>query len=224
MSPIRAFIFDMDGVIIDSNPCHRDAWREYTRRYGVEMTDAMQLRMYGKRNDEIIRDFLGPDLDDAQVFAHGAAKEELYRELMRPRLESALVPGIREFLARHSDIHMAVATNAEPANVDFVLESTGLRPFFHTIVNGHQVVNPKPHPEIYLRAAGLLGAAPADTVVFEDSYTGVEAGLAAGMRVIGVTTTHHDLPGVSLAIADFHDPALEAWLAGRSPASVIHYR
>ena len=162
--------------------------------------------MYGKRNDEIIRDFLGADLDDAEVFAHGAAEEELYRELMRPRLESALVPGVREFFARHSDLAMALATNAEPANVDLVLEGTGVRPFFHAIVNGHEVVNPKPHPEIYLRAAVFSAPRHADTVVFEDSYTGVEAGLAAGMRVVGVTTTHHDLPGVSLAIADFRDP------------------
>ena len=59
MSEIRAFIFDMDGVIVDSNPLHRDSWAEYTRRYGVEMTEEMQQRMYGKRNDMIIRDYLG---------------------------------------------------------------------------------------------------------------------------------------------------------------------
>src|ERR1700744_4070480 len=103
MAIIRALIFDMDGVIIDSNPCHRIAWREYTRRHGVEMTQAMQERMYGKRNDEIVRDFLGPDLNDNEVFAHGAAKEALYRELMKAQAGDSLVPGVREFLARHRD-------------------------------------------------------------------------------------------------------------------------
>src|ERR1700691_3288077 len=93
---IRALIFDMDGVIIDSNPSHRIAWAEYTRRHDVEMTEAMQHRMYGKRNDEIIRDFLGPHLDDLEVFAHGAAKEALYRELIEPRTRESLVPGVRE--------------------------------------------------------------------------------------------------------------------------------
>ena len=211
--PIGALIFDMDGVIIDSNPLHRIAWAEYMRRHGVEMTEAMQQRMYGKRNDEIIRDFLGAHLDDLEVFAHGAAKEALYRELMQPRIKESLVPGIREFLARYRNLDLAVATNAEAANVDFVLDGAGLRSFFRVIVNGHDVINPKPHPDIYLRVAEMLQVPPKDCIVFEDSHTGVQASLAAGMRVIGVTTTHDNLPGVSLLIRDFNDPALESWLS-----------
>jgi beta-phosphoglucomutase len=213
MSKIRALIFDMDGVIIDSNPWHRIAWAEYTRRHGVEMTEAMQRRMYGKRNDEIIRDFLGADLSDPEVFAHGAAKEALYREFMQPRAGESLVPGIREFLARHRSLDLAVATNAEAANVDFVIDAAGLGPFFRVIVNGHQVDNPKPHPEIYLRVAERLQVPAEECIVFEDSYTGVESGLAAGMRVIGIGTTHDHLPGVSLLIRDFNDAALESWLS-----------
>ena len=219
VSEIRALIFDMDGVIIDSNPWHRIAWSEYTRRHGVEMTDAMQLRMYGKRNDEIIRDFLGSHLADDVVFAHGAAKEALYREMMKPHTDTALVPGVREFLERHRDLALGVATNAEAPNVDFVLDASGLRSYFRSIVNGLQVTHAKPHPEIYLRVADLLGIPPGNCVVFEDSYTGVEAGLAAGMRVVGITTTHIDLPGVSLLIPDFHSPALETWLAGKLATS-----
>ncbi len=213
MAGIRALIFDMDGVIIDSNPLHRIAWQEYTRRHGVEMTEAMQQRMYGKRNDEIIRDFLGDHLENRDVIAHGAAKEALYREMMTPRTEESLVPGVREFLKRHQNLKLAVATNAEPANVDFVLDHSGLRSLFEAIVNGHEVTNPKPHPEIYLRVAEMLQTPAEECVVLEDSYTGVEAGLAAGMRVIGVASTHDDLPGVCLLIKDFRDPALESWLA-----------
>jgi len=213
MPQIRALIFDMDGVIIDSNPLHRVAWTEYTRRHGIEMTEAMQQRMYGKRNDEIIRDFLGARISADEVFAHGAAKEALYREMMMPRTEESLVPGIRDFLARHRDLKFGLATNAEPANVDFVLDTTRLRPLFPVVVTGHDVTHPKPHPEIYLRVAELLRVPPAECIVFEDSYTGVAAGVAAGMRVVGITTTHHDLPGVGLSVADFRDPALETWMA-----------
>jgi beta-phosphoglucomutase len=221
MPGILALIFDMDGVIIDSNPVHRIAWAEYLRRYGVEMTEAMQQRMYGKRNDEIIRDFLGAHLTAGEVFAHGAAKEALYREMMKPRAAESLVPGIRGFLERHRNLKSGLATNAEPPNVDFVLDTTGLRSLFPVVVNGHQVTHPKPHPEIYLRVAELLRVPPPECVVFEDSYTGVEAGLAAGMRVVGLTTTHHDLPGVSLAIANFRDPALESWLAAQTTETAI---
>lgn len=213
MSNIRALIFDMDGVIINSNPWHRIAWEEYNRSLGFEMTEAMQQRMYGKRNDELIREFFGEHQTDAEVSAHGAAKERLYRDMMRPHLNEALVPGIREFLARHPNLDLAVATNAEPANVDFVIGETGLRTFFKVVIDGHQVSNPKPHPEIYLRVADALGIPPESCVVFEDSHTGVEAGLAAGMQVVGISTTHDDLSGVALTIPDFNDPALEGWLS-----------
>jgi beta-phosphoglucomutase family hydrolase len=209
----RALIFDMDGVLIDSNAVHRRAWEEYNRRHGVETTEAMQQRMYGRRNDQIVRAFLGNHLTDSEVFAHGAAKEALYREIMKPRVRRALVPGVFDFISRHRALALAVATNAEPANLDFFLDAAGLRPFFSALVTGHEVANPKPHPEIYLRTASLLGVNPASCVVFEDSYAGVQAGLAAGMHVVGVGTTHEELPGASLLIRDFNDPALEPWLA-----------
>ncbi len=213
LNNIRAFIFDMDGVIVDSNPLHRIAWEEYNRRHGIKTTEEMHRRMYGKRNDRIVRDFFGESLSEDEVFAHGAQKEALYRKMLGPGLEAALVPGVRDFLQRHRGIPIAMATNAEPANVDFVLGDAGLREYFSAIVDGHQVANPKPNPEVYLRAAELLGVAPEYCVVFEDSHAGVQAGIAAGMRVVGVTTTHPDLAGVSLLIHDFKDPGLESWLA-----------
>ena len=210
---IAAFLFDMDGVIADSNPLHRESWMEYNRRQGIETTDNMEQRMYGKRNDVIVRDYLGQHLTDAEVFAHGAAKEKLYREMLAPRLAETLVPGLVAFLERHHEVPMAVATNAERANVDFVLHAAGLDRFFRVSVDGQQVKNPKPDPDVYLRAAELLGVPPAECVVFEDSYGGVAAGLAAGMPVVGITTTYAELPGTSLLVQDFNDPALEVWLA-----------
>ena len=203
----------MDGVILDSNPLHRVVWEEYNRRQGVETTEDMQQRMYGKRNDEIVRDFFGNSLSPEAVFAHGAAKEALYREMLRPRLNELLVPGLKPFLDRHREIPAAVATNAEPANLNFVLDEAGLRPYFKAAVDGHQVTHPKPHPEVFLRAAELLGAAPEFCVVFEDSHAGVQAAVAAGMRVVALTTTHREFSGVQLRIRDFNDPALESWLS-----------
>ena len=210
-----ALILDMDGVIVDSNRWHRVAWAEYNRRHGIETDEAMQQRMYGKRNDDIVRDFFGAHLPDEEVHAHGAAKEHLYREMIRPALNESLVPGVREFLARHCGEPVGMATNAEPENVEFLIDEAGLRPYFRVLVDGHQVANPKPHPDIYLRAAELLDVPPRDCVVFEDSLPGIEAARAAGMAVIGLTTTHEVLPGVDLEIRDFTSPALEPWLANR---------
>jgi beta-phosphoglucomutase len=213
VTAISAFVFDMDGVIVDSNPQHRLAWEAFNRRYGLATTEAMHQRMYGRRNDEIVRDYFGQDLPDAEVAARGFAKEALYREMIAGRIESMLVPGLRQFLERHQAIPKAVASNAEPANVDFLLDRAGLRQYFQVVVNGHQVAKPKPHPEIYLRAAELLRVNPSRCVVFEDSYSGVEAARAAGIRVIGLRTTHGNLPGVEFTIDNFLSGELEAWLA-----------
>ncbi len=210
-----AFLFDMDGVIIDSNPMHRLVWEEYNRRHGVETTEAMHHHMYGKRNDAIIRDFLGQHLTDAEVKLHSDQKERLYREMMLPQVEESLVPGIREFLNANRALPMAVGSNANALNIQFVLDEAGLGSFFRVTVHGGQVKRGKPHPDIYLRAAELLGVPVESCVVFEDSITGVDAGLAAGMPVVGLSTTHDELPGVSVLVRDFRDPALEAWLSLR---------
>ena len=208
-----ALIFDMDGVIIDSNPPHREAWTAFNRRYGIETTEEMHQRMYGKRNDDIVRDFFGAGLPEDEVHARGAAKEALYRELIGGRVEELLVPGVRRFLDEHQAAPIAVASNAEPANIDFLLDRAGLRPYFRAVVDGHQVSRPKPYPDIYLKAAELLGVAPADCIVFEDSYSGVEAASAAGMRIVGLCTTHDNLPGTSINIDNFDSGCLRTWLS-----------
>jgi beta-phosphoglucomutase family hydrolase len=213
-----ALIFDMDGVIVDSNPVHREAWAAFNRRYGVETTDAMLERMCGRRNDQIVRDFFGGGLPAGEVAARGAAKEELYREMMASRMEEMLVPGLRPFLDLYRGAPMAVATNAEPENVDFVLDRAGLRPYFRAVVDGHQAIHPKPHPEIYQRAAALLQIAPANCIVLEDSHTGIAAARAAGMRVIGLRTTHGNLPDTDITADNFLTGSLTSWLKAQKRA------
>jgi beta-phosphoglucomutase len=217
-----ALVFDMDGVILDSNPTHREAWRLYNRRFGIETDEAMQQRMYGKRNDEIVRDFFGAGLPPEEVIAHGAAKESLYREMMAPRLMKALVPGVTRILQNRNGSATGLATNAERANVDFVLDGVliggaPLRNCFQAVVDGQQVARPKPHPDIYVRVAALLGADPRNCIVFEDSHTGVEAARAAGARVVGLRTTHKEFKNIDLTVDDFHSPELEKWLEAQEP-------
>jgi beta-phosphoglucomutase family hydrolase len=212
-----AIVLDMDGVIVDSNPLHTGAWKVYNQRFGIEAGASLAERMYGRRNDEIVRDFFGPGLTAAEVAVHGAAKEELYRHMLAPRLAGALVPGVREFLQQHAGEPIGLATNAEPANVDFILDRGGLRAYFRVVVDGHQVRHAKPHPEIYLRAAELLAVAPRNCIVFEDSFSGVEAARAAGARIVGVRTTHGELPGADLEIDDFRSQELEPWIRAQVP-------
>ncbi|HMF78434.1 MAG TPA: HAD family phosphatase [Bryobacteraceae bacterium] len=211
-------IFDMDGVLIDSMPMHVLAWERYLQRLGISVED-LERRMHGKRNSELVRDMIDADLPEDVVFRHGADKEQLFRDmLLEKELSHAQIPGLLEFLERHRGEPMAIGSNAEPENIEFVLERFGLRPYFPVAVNGMQVARPKPFPDIYLEAAKRLGVKPRNCIVFEDSPTGVEAGRAAGMRVVGVETTPTDFQGIELRIKDFLDPVLEPWLSAQTAA------
>ena len=128
-----------------------------------------------------------------------------------------LVPGVRAFLERVQTAPLGIASNAERANIDFVLDGADLRKYFRAIVDGSEVARAKPAPDIYLRAAAGLGVAPHDCIVFEDSPVGVAAARAAGARVVGIQTHSEDLNGVEFQARDFTDPALEAWLRVQRP-------
>ena len=168
-----AFIFDLDGVLIDSMPMHTEAWKAYLVKALEFSPESLEERMHGKRNSELVRDLIGADLQDDIVFEHGAAKERLFREIiLKADIERFRILGLTDFLERYRRVPMAVGSNAEPQNIDFVLDRFGLREFFPVTVDGSQVKRPKPFPDIYLRAASLLGVKPANCIVFEDSPTG----------------------------------------------------
>jgi beta-phosphoglucomutase len=211
-----ALIFDLDGVVVDTMPLHTLAWLRYLAQLGISRKD-IAIHMHGRRNDEIVREFLGPDVSNEVVLEHGAAKERLFREMMGGNLLHSLVPGVADFLARTESLPVALATNAEPANVDFALDGTNLRRWFQVIVDGSQVRNAKPAPDIYLAAGARLGVAPQNCIVFEDSPTGIAAARAAGMRVVGILTHAEALEHVDIGVHDFEDPELEKWLASQLP-------
>lgn len=229
MAPGMALIFDLDGVIVDSMPMHKEAWDRYLRRHGVVVED-LGTRMHGARNDRIVAELLGGELTPEEIFEHGAGKERLFREMMGHKLKEHLVPGVREFLKASEPVtktvtegvtegtgeapKKAIASNAEPANVDFVLDGADLRKYFAVAVDGHQVTHPKPFPDVFLRAAESLRVKPGDCVVFEDSATGVEAAGRARMRVVGVGTHEKRLENVDFMIRDFRDEGLVEWLTG----------
>lgn len=213
-----ALIFDLDGVVVDSMPLHTLAWQRYLAQLGIDRED-VAIQMHGRRNDEIVREFMGPQVPAAVVTEHGAAKERLFREMMGENLASSLVPGIVPFLDRTRHLPVALATNAEPANVAFVLDGAGLRSCFRAIVDGTQVRHAKPAPDVYLTAAERLGIAPRNCIVFEDSPVGIAAARAAGMRVVGILTHAQTLDHVDFEAPDFETPELAAWLVSQHALS-----
>lgn len=213
-----ALIFDMDGVLVESTALHTKAWETYLTRHGMNPNGVM-AKMLGKRNDDIVRLLWGDGLDAAEVARHGADKEELYREMLSPVFDEHIVGGVREFLAaaRRAGAPCALATNAEPRNVDFVLDRAGLRQHMLAIVDGHQVERPKPDPEVFLKAAARLRVDTRNCVIFEDSPGGLTAARASGARVAAVLTTLPEAPEADIAIRDFHDPRLLPWLSSLTP-------
>ena len=197
-------------------PTHTLAWERYLERNGIDPTN-VEARMHGKRNDDLVADLFGKHLTPEEIFNHGAAKERLFREMIGETLEAKMVPGVRDFLRKASETYpLAVGTNAEPANVDLILNGTHLRQYFKAIVDGSQVARPKPFPDVYLRGAELLGVAASDCIVFEDSPVGIQAARAAGMRVVGLLTHAPHLDDVDISVPDFIDPKLQSWLTAQT--------
>ncbi len=184
---LKAIIFDMDGVIIDSHPIHRNAWRRFLASVGREVSDSdLDFVLDGRKKEDILRHFLGR-LSDAEIIEYGHRKEELFRE---EALELKAVEGLDEFLAklRQSGLLLAVASSGSKSRVKYVLDRLHLASYFHAIITGDDVPKGKPDPTIFRRAAHLLGCACSDVLVIEDAVSGVLAAKSAGMRCLGVAS------------------------------------
>jgi beta-phosphoglucomutase family hydrolase len=190
----HAFIFDMDGTLVDNMQWHAQAWATLLAESGItlDLNDFI-VETAGMRNSEIAEKYLGKPGGLPNPSRHlrlFERKEALYRTLYAPHLRP--VDGLAPFLtwASRLGIPMAVATAAPPDNIPYILDSLDLRHFFRVVVGAADVQRGKPHPDIFLKSAELLGIAPADCLVFEDSLNGLEAARRAGMAAIAVATAH----------------------------------
>jgi len=211
-----AVIFDMDGVIVDSNPTHTIALRKFCELHEYHLTDdELKTRVYGRPNKDWIPDIFGDRLTPEQYRKLASAKEALFRELFAPIIKplAGLIAFLEKLEANH--IPKAIASSAPPENIEFTLEKTGVKRFFDIMLAESDVNNGKPDPEIYLMAANALHIPPKQCIVFEDSLAGIEAGKRAGCKVIGVTTTHvcSELVGTDLVIDDFQGLKLQTLMS-----------
>lgn len=211
---MKAVIFDMDGVIVDTNPHHRLAWRTYYQQNGKTLSDADFIQyVSGKHNKDIVAHlFAGQPLSSEEIHRLSSEKEALFRELYSPVITP--VPGLPDFLKvlNEAGIFTAVGTSAPVENLDFVVDALHLRPYFTALLNESMVSHPKPDPEIYQKAMAILGVAPSESVVFEDSMTGIQAAKASGAYVVGVATTQTPdelRPFVDDVILDFTEMTLD---------------
>lgn len=192
-STTPGFIFDWDGVIIDSHAQHEESWQLLFTELGRPMPEGFFKATFGMRNQQIIPmcfDFVAAG-DAAEIARLGDRKEELYRQILR-RDGITPLPGVVPLLEELTTLGIpaAVGSSTPRLNIETIMDMTGLRPYFQAVVSAEDVTAGKPDPQVFLKAAEKLGRTPAQCLVFEDAHVGIEAGLRAGMKVVAVATTH----------------------------------
>lgn len=223
--PLKALIFDMDGVLCNTMPYHLKAWGQYIAQT-PELPDEMVKhlpQMGGKRNSELLHELLGEQISDAEIQRWGSGKEAVYRDMIRR--EITWLPGLVEFLRKScsAGFKLGLGTSACWENVDLLLAHENLRDFFAATVIETDVQRGKPDPQCYLLVAERLGIEPNQCLVFEDVIAGVKAARNAGMRCWGVLTTQPEsellAAGAECCIHDFTDPRLNCLLTPSTSAS-----
>jgi HAD superfamily hydrolase (TIGR01509 family) len=198
----------MDGVICDTNPYHSLAWKAFLGKFGISATEEEFIaHMYGKSNSYILKFFFKREIIGAEFQRMEFQKEALFREIYEPYV--APIDGLLEWIEelKSNEIKTGIATSAPIENLDLILSKLPLRDKMQSLLASHDVNHHKPHPEVYLKSAQNLGIEPAQCIVFEDSYSGVSAGKAAGAKVVGVLSTYQasELPPCDAYIADYKD-------------------
>jgi len=186
----KTILWDMDGVIADSNSFHFAAWQETFAKRGIEFTKEYFTKLFGTRNDFIIHSVMGEELPERDVKIMIQEKEENFRRKARGNITP--FPGVVKLLnvIKNGNFKLGLVSSAPQENIDLVIGELNLEGFFDCIVFGQEVSESKPSPQIYLLAAEKLEVAPKDCVVIEDSPLGVKGAKSAGMRCLAITNTH----------------------------------
>lgn len=183
-----AYIFDMDGTLVDNCGYHVKAWRRFSKKYGNELTEKQILDWMGAQGSFYVEKIMGHPLPADELDRLCREKEAIYRRIYRPKMPD----GLREWLdyAHARKIKLALATGGPKENVAFILDKLDLRKDFDVIVDATMYTKSKPDPECFLTAAKLLGVEPGDCRVYEDALNGIAAAKAAGMQCHAVTFTN----------------------------------
>lgn len=210
---LKAVLWDMDGVIVDTYAGHLDSWTRALAEVGQDLTEETFKRTFGMNNRLILKTIYGRDLDEDFVQRVSDRKEEIFREDIRGRVKT--LPGVVDWLARFQKMGLkqAVASSAPQANIDALLDELVIRSYFQAEAAG-ATLRGKPDPAVFLLAAQLLDVDPRDCLVIEDSIAGVEAGVRSGGKVLAVLTTNpaEKLSAADLIVKDLTDFSEDALL------------
>ncbi|NBU69039.1 MAG: beta-phosphoglucomutase [Verrucomicrobia bacterium] len=186
---IRAVIFDLDGVLVSTDEFHYQAWQMLARAEGIPFSREDNERLKGvsrMESLELILERSPKTFPEEAKLAMAERKNTHYRELLKKLSPTDILPGVREFLATLRSRGIRAAIGSSSKNAVPILEAIGLAKAFEAVADGTRIRKSKPDPEVFLLAAGMMATPPEHCLVVEDAEAGVEAGLAAGMKVLAV--------------------------------------
>lgn len=207
MGNIKACIFDLDGVLVDTAIYHYKAWKRLANHLGFDFTEEDNEKLKGVsrvRSLELILEWGGVSKSAEEQKHLADLKNSWYVDMIQEMQPDEILPGAQEFLEAARAAGLKTALGSASKNSETILQKVGLTHLFDAIIDGNKVSASKPDPEVFLKGAEALGIAPENCLVFEDALAGVQAALAGGMKVIGIGTTQN-LPGATIVVAGLHE-------------------
>ncbi|MFX1573505.1 MAG: HAD family hydrolase [Promethearchaeota archaeon] len=197
-------IFDMDGVLADTEPIHFESWVKMANEIGAKFTREFFKQTFGQQSPTITRKLVGPSIDETLIIQWSNLKESYYREMVKDKLE--LLPGVIDIIKdlKSEGFKLAIGSSGPSENVELLLTTLKIKNLFDNIITAADVRKGKPEPDVFLVAANLLGIDPKKCIVIEDAPVGIQAANNAGMKSIALTTTHNteELQEANLVVQD----------------------
>ena len=200
---IKACLFDLDGVVVDTARYHYIAWNTIAEELGFHFSEQDNERLKGVSRMEsldILLEVGGINIDMAQKTELAEKKNNLYVSYIRQMTPDEILPGVIRFLDELHKNNLLIALGSASKNAMFILDKIGLTQIFDAVIDGNKVSRAKPDPEVFLKGASELGVSPENCLVFEDAQAGIDAARNGGMSVIGIGK------GENLKNADFVIP------------------
>ncbi|HEY2580351.1 MAG TPA: beta-phosphoglucomutase [Mucilaginibacter sp.] len=211
MSTIKACIFDLDGVIVDTAVYHYKAWKRLANELGFDFTEEDNEKLKGvsrTRSLELILQWGGITKTEAEKEELAARKNDWYVEMINQMTPAEILPGAKEFLVTCRNARLKTALGSASKNSMTILNKINLTGFFDAVIDGNKVSKPKPDPEVFLKGAEELNVEPVNCVVFEDAIAGVEAAVNGGMKVVGIGSPKV-LTGANLVVSGLNEMSLK---------------
>jgi beta-phosphoglucomutase len=189
LAEIKACLFDLDGVIVDTAKYHYLAWRRLANELGFEFTEEDNERLKGvsrMKSLEILLEIGGVSFDEKIKEELAAKKNDWYVDYISTMDASEILPGVLDFLKELKENGIKISLGSVSKNAMTILTNVGILDYFDAVIDGTKITHAKPDPEVFLKGAEELGVTPENCVVFEDAQAGIEAAINAGMYSVGV--------------------------------------